>query len=131
MEDKIAAALLELQRKPDVQDNDPQYNNRSSSVTVSLEGFTHGVKMGLLTKTEAEAAVKQLSSLVFIIWLHFDCNQNVRHVCLKNGLSGQVTWYEMFPDNDKDSDTKAQKRKIKIGCLGKNCLITFGKKRKI
>ena len=113
MEDKIAAALLELQRKPDVQDNDPQYNNRSSSVTVSLEGFTHGVKMGLLTKTEAEAAVKQLSSLVFIIWLHFDCNQNVRHVCLKNGLSGQVTWYEMFPDNDKDSDTKAQKKEDK------------------
>ena len=93
------------------------HNNRASSVTVSLEGLTHAVKMGLLTKAEAETLVVELSTLVYSIWLHFDDDNNVRHVCLRNGYTGQVTWHEIFPCPENlefyDSIEKSEKRKEK------------------
>ena len=81
-------------------------DNRSSSVTVSLEGLTHAVKMGLLTRGEAQLAVSQLSKLVFSLWLHFDCHGKVQQVCLRNGQTGKASCHEIFsrPDDENEFD---------------------------
>ena len=111
LENQLVSNLSDL-TPPDVNSS-----NRSSSVTVSLEGLTHAVKMGFLTKADAETLVGELSTLVFSIWLHFDCANNVRHVCLRNGYTRQATWHEIFPCPENlemyDSIENSQKRKEK------------------
>ena len=61
-------------------------NNRSSSVSVALQGFTLGVKLGLLSKPEAESLVKQLSLGVLSFWFHFNSEERVCHAFIQDGL---------------------------------------------
>ena len=83
-------------------------NNRSSSVSVSLNGITQAVRLGLLDTKAAAKMIQQLSKAVGSLWLHTDSAQKVRYLAYEDGL-GFFQCFKICPhlavfDEQRDPD---------------------------
>lgn len=71
-------------------------NNRSSGVTVTLNGITQAVYLGLLDLKDAAHMSRELSKAVGALWLHVDSNKKVRYIGYRDGL-GFSKCFEICP----------------------------------
>ena len=98
-------------------------NNRSSSVSVNLNGITQAVRLGLLDSKAAAKMIQQLSKAVGAVWLHTDTAHKVRYIGYEDGL-GFFQCFKISPhlavfDEQRDQDPyfvlKSSEDNLQIG----------------
>ena len=112
-------------------------HNRSSSVSVALQGLTLGIKLGFLTREEAASLTNQLSLGVLAFWFHFDSLDKVCHVYLQDGLGFKRDFEilalksENLDEDEQHTDAEYATWKVVFDCVWERRSVLLDYKQKI